>query len=135
MSEHPPEDLLRAARDAHDRAYAPYSHFKVGAALRLPDGRIVQGCNVENASYGLSICAERNAAFAAVAAGATAFVEAVVVGDTQGPVAPCGACRQVLAEFMDKGASIWLLGQDGSARRTNLGELLPLAFSPQDLGD
>ena len=133
MASAPPEDLLRAAREAQGRAYAPYSHFPVGAALRLVDGRIVGGCNVENASYGLSMCAERNAAFAAVAAGGTAFREALVVGETQRPIAPCGACRQVLLEFMDPSAPVWLVGRDGTARRTSLAELLPHAFSPRDL--
>ncbi len=128
----PPADLLRAAREAQARAYAPYSHFPVGAALRLEDGHIIQGCNVENASYGLSICAERNAAFAAVAAGATSFSEVLVVGETAGPIAPCGACRQVLLEFTEPDAPVWLVGREG-ALRTNLRELLPNAFSPRDL--
>lgn len=133
MADLPPDDLLQAAREAQGHAYAPYSHFLVGAALRLADGRIVQGCNVENASYGLSICAERAAAFAAVAAGQTTFSEALVVGETQTPIAPCGACRQVLLEFMDPQAPLWLVGQDGRSRCTSLGELLPHAFSPRDL--
>ena len=128
-----PQDLLQAAREAQARAYVPYSHFPVGAALRLPDGRIVAACNVENASYGLSMCAERSAAFTAVSSGAQAFAEALVVGETAGPVAPCGACRQVLLEFMDERAPIWLVGQGGNWRRTCLAELLPDAFSPRDL--
>ncbi len=133
MASAPPEDLLRAAREAQGRAYVPYSRFPVGAALRLRDGRIVGGCNVENASYGLSMCAERSAVFAAVAAGGAAFEEALVVGDTAEPIRPCGACRQVLLEFMDLSAPVWLVGRDGQARRTSLAELLPHAFSPRDL--
>lgn len=133
MPEELPEDLLRAARAAQTRAYVPYSHFPVGAALRLADGRIVAACNVENASYGLSMCAERSAAFAAVASDARAFTEALVVGETPGPIAPCGACRQVLLEFMDQQAPVYLVGQDGVWRRTSLAELLPEAFSPRDL--
>ena len=134
MPEELPQDLLRAAHGAQSRAYAPYSHFPVGAALRLPDGSIVAACNVENASYGLSMCAERSAAFAAVASGARAFTEALVVGETAGPVPPCGACRQVLLEFMDEAAPVWLVGQGDIWRRTSLAELLPQAFSPRDLG-
>ncbi len=132
MAETPPQDLLHAAREAQAKAYVPYSHFPVGAALRLADGRIVQGCNVENASYGLSMCAERNASFAAVTSGATSFREVLVVGETAGPIAPCGACRQVLLEFTDPAAPVWLVGRDGTLR-TSLAELLPHAFSPRDL--
>ena len=133
MSEEPPQDLLEAARQAQERAYVPYSHFPVGAALRLPGGRIVAAGNVENASYGLSMCAERSAAFAAASGGARKFAEILVVGETKGPIAPCGACRQVLFEFMDAAAPVWLVGQGGKWRRTSLAELLPNAFSPRDL--
>ena len=95
------EQLLDAATAVRLRAYAPYSNFQVGAALLAKDGRIFTGCNVENLSYGLTICAERNAIFAAVAAGVREFDAIAIVADTREPVSPCGACRQVMAEFGD----------------------------------
>ncbi|HEX7336997.1 MAG TPA: cytidine deaminase [Gemmatimonadales bacterium] len=123
--------LIAAARGAQTRAYAPYSHFRVGAALESTDGAVFLGCNVENASYGLTICAERAAVFAAVSAGVTRFRRAVVVSDVDPPAAPCGACRQVLAEFgLD-------LPIDGVGLKTavkwRLSELLPAAFGPEQL--
>ncbi len=93
------ESLIKSAWHARENAYAPYSHFSVGAALLAEDGRIFQGCNVENISYGLTNCAERVAIGAAVAAGVTKFQAVAVVADTSLPISPCGACRQVLAEF------------------------------------
>jgi cytidine deaminase len=93
------DELLVAARKVRDQAYAPYSRFPVGAALRTKTGLVFCGCNVENLSYGLTICAERNAIFAAVAAGQREFEAIAVVADSIQPVTPCGACRQVLAEF------------------------------------
>ena len=93
--------LIDAAIAARLRAYAPYSNFQVGAAVLAADGRIFTGCNVENLSYGLTICAERNAIFAAVAAGIREFSAIAIVADTRQPISPCGACRQVMAEFGD----------------------------------
>jgi len=123
--------LISAARTAQSRAYAPYSKFRVGAALEATDGTVFVGCNIENASYGLTICAERAAICAAVSAGATSFRRAVVVSDVDPPAAPCGACRQVLAEF---GLDLPIDGV-GSKRtvRWRLADLLPAAFGPEQL--
>jgi cytidine deaminase len=125
------DSLISAARSVQARAYAPYSHFRVGAALESSDGKVFLGCNVENASYGLTICAERSAVFAAVSAGATRFRRAVVVSDVDPPAAPCGACRQVLAEF---GLDLPIdgVGPKGTVRR-RLSDLLPAAFGPEQL--
>jgi cytidine deaminase len=125
------DSLIAAARSAQARAYAPYSQFRVGAALEGPDGSVFTGCNVENASYGLTICAERAAVCAAVNAGITRFRRAVVVSDVDPPAAPCGACRQVLAEF---GLDLPIEGV-GKERtvRWRLAELLPAAFGPEQL--
>ena len=101
MQELIPSALVPAAMAARQHAHAPYSNFRVGAAVATLDGRVFTGCNVENLSYGLTICAERNAVFAAVAAGVREFDAIAIVADTREPVSPCGACRQVLAEFGD----------------------------------
>jgi cytidine deaminase len=125
------DSLISAARSVQARAYAPYSHFRVGAALESSDGTVFLGCNVENASYGLTICAERAAVFAAVSAGVTRFRRAVVVSDVDPPAAPCGACRQVLAEFgLD--LPIEAVGSKGSVS-WRLSDLLPAAFGPEQL--
>jgi cytidine deaminase len=124
------DSLEAAARAAQGRAYAPYSQYHVGAALEADDGAIYAGCNVENASYGLTICAERAAVCVAVAAGACRFRRAVVVSDSDPPAAPCGACRQVLAEFGD--FEIAAVGPKRTLR-WRLTELLPAAFSREHL--
>jgi cytidine deaminase len=123
------QKLFRQARSAMKHAYAPYSHFHVGAAILLEDGRVFTGCNVENASYGLTICAERNAVFAAVAASARKpqIVAVAVVNHRGVPCSPCGACRQVLAEF-GPWATVWYLGAKGVVQRT-MQELLVDGFS------
>src|SRR6478609_10795047 len=95
----PMEALIAQARQVREKAYAPYSKFAVGAALRTKSGRVFCGCNVENISFGLTSCAERNAVFAAVAAGEMEFEAVAIVADSKEPVTPCGACRQVMAEF------------------------------------
>jgi cytidine deaminase len=125
------DSLISAARTAQAHAYAPYSNFRVGAALESHDGAVFSGCNVENASYGLTICAERAAICAAVSAGVTRFRRAVVVSDVDPPAAPCGACRQVLAEF---GLDLPIdgVGSRGTVR-WRLSDLLPVAFGPEQL--
>ncbi len=132
----PPADLIDAARAVQQRAYAPYSRFKVGAALRASDGRVFTGANVENASYGLGLCAERSALVAAISAGVPPrrFAQMVVVGDTPGPIAPCGACRQVMLELGGPHLPVWLANHAGVHRRTDPASLLPDAFDAQDLG-
>lgn len=116
--------LLAAAKAAREFAHAPYSNFKVGAALRGTDGRIYAGCNVENLSFGLTMCAERVAIGRAIADGTRDFVGLVVVADTATPVSPCGACRQVLAEF-DPEMEIHLFTLRGETQRFSLKELFP----------
>jgi cytidine deaminase len=121
--------LVAAARAVRSRAHAPYSKFRVGAAVRDERGRIHVGCNVENASYGLTVCAERNAVAAAVAAGARRIRAVAVVSGARPPVTPCGACRQVLAELGGADTEVLIAGATGAARRTTLGALLPRAFA------
>ena len=118
--------LIRAARDVQERAYAPYSHFRVGAALLGEDGTVYTGCNVENASYGLTICAERNAIFHAVACGCRHFTALLITGDSKDLTAPSGACRQVMAEFSIP--EIILVRPDDSYETFTLQQLLPLTF-------
>jgi cytidine deaminase len=124
--------LLEVARAVRANAHAPYSGFQVGAALRTRDGSIFAGCNVENVTFGLTICAERNAVAAAVSAGKTDFVALVVVTDAAPPAAPCGLCRQTLIEFVDD-LPVLLVNLDGEGRRARLAQLLPDPFTPRDL--
>ncbi len=121
------QQLLDQARQARERAYAPYSHFRVGAAALTTTGKIFSGCNIENASYGATICAERVAIFAAVAAGCRDLTSLAVITDTPEPAAPCGLCRQVLAEF-NPDCLVIMGTTSGLWRLANLKELLPLAF-------
>jgi cytidine deaminase len=122
-----PRDLFEAAMEARQRAYAPYSGFRVGAAVRDADGQVVGGCNVENASYGLSNCAERTALFRLVAEGGGKAVEMAVVAEGDGVVTPCGACRQVIMELAPD-ATLWLCHVDGRSVKRSPAELLPEAF-------
>ncbi len=123
-----PHKLIRVAEKALERAHAPYSNYKVGVVLLCSDGTVFKGCNIENASYGLTNCAERTAIFSAVAAGKTEF-KAIAITASQEPVPfPCGACRQVLAEFCGPGFPVYV-AQGDSYKSTTLGELLPHAFS------
>lgn len=124
--------LIEAARLASEAAYSPYSRFRVGASVLGEDGTIVSGCNVENASYGLTICAERNAVFAGVAQGMRVVWAVVIYTPTAEPTAPCGACRQVINEFGPEAEIVSVCDGPGVIRR-RLSELLPEAFGPGNL--
>jgi cytidine deaminase len=123
-------DLLVVARQAREQAYAPYSNFLVGAALLTRDGRHFGGCNVENASYGLCNCAERTALFSAIAAGCQPgdFLALAVIADTDNPVSPCGACRQVMSELCDDAMPVLLANLHGDTQETSVAALLPGSF-------
>ncbi len=124
------DDLLAQARVAREHAYAPYSHFHVGAALLTRDGRQFFGCNVENAAYGLCNCAERAALFAAIAAGCKPddFAALAVIADTPNPVSPCGACRQVMSELCHAAMPVLMGNLHGDIEQTTVATLLPGAF-------
>lgn len=124
--------IIAAARDASRNAYCPYSDFRVGAAALTDEDRIIAGCNVENASYGLTVCAERNAIFQAVAQGFTRFKAIAIYTPTSTPTAPCGACRQVLNEFAP-GAEVISVCNGPDVLRRTLSELLPDGFGPENL--
>lgn len=127
-----PADLLAAAREAFDNAYIPYSRFGVGAALRAEDGEVYAGANVENASFGLTRCAEQSAVQAMATAGARGFSEIVVYTESDEPSSPCGACRQVLFEFSPS-AAVYLVNHRGRVIKTSVDELLPGAFDARKL--
>ena len=130
--------LVGLACAARSRAYAPYSGFSAGAALLDADGRVGQGCHIENAAVGPTVCAERVALFKAVSEGVRSFEALAVVGGPAGEeiapyTTPCGVCRQVLREFCSDGFRVILASSDGSLRTTTLGELLPQGFGPENL--
>lgn len=128
------EELMNLAKEAQANAYAPYSNFKVGAALLLNDGNVIKGCNVENASYGLTNCAERTAMFAALAQGYKKedFKELAIFSSCNPPASPCGACRQVMVELMSKDGKVYV-GNDQGIIESNVSELMPLAFDKESL--
>lgn len=130
-----PTALLQLAAEARERAYVPYSHFQVGAALLDADGQVHKGCNVENAAYGPTNCAERTALFRAIADGHApgSFQAIAVIGDTEGPTAPCGVCRQVLVELCRPDMPVYLGNLKGEFLQTTVADLLPGAFTPKDL--
>ena len=131
MTELETQKLMDCAIKARENAYSPYSHFAVGAALLCEDGTLFEGCNIENASYGLTNCAERTAIFKAVSEGHVTFKALAVVADTEAPCAPCGACRQVVAEFK---IPIIIMGNlMGNVKIVTIEELLPFSFSESEL--
>lgn len=125
--------LIEEAKAARERAYVPYSKFKVGAVLMTKEGKVYGGCNIENASYGLTNCAERTAIFKAVFEGERTFEKMVIVGETDGPISPCGACRQVIAEFCEPDMPVILTNLNGNTQETTVSELLPGAFTGKDM--
>ncbi len=124
-----------AARAAAENAYAPYSNFRVGAALSCDDGEIITGCNVENASYGLTTCAERNAFATAIGQGKRNFSGIVVYTPLKKLLAPCGACRQVIAEFLPQDALVTLVNDFDESKSWTVEQLLPAAFTPAALNE
>lgn len=126
------EKLIKAAEETRRRAYTPYSKFKVGAAILTSEGKIFTGCNIENASFGLTICAERVAIFKAISEGYSNFKAIAIIGDTQKSCTPCGACRQVIMEF---GADIEVIMSNlkGEIKISRIDKLLPIAFKKNDL--
>jgi cytidine deaminase len=126
------DPLITAAIAAREKAFAPFSHFQVGAALEADDGTIIPGCNVESASYGLTMCAERVAIFRGVADGFRCFKRVAIVTDTPEPTAPCGACRQLLWEFAPD-AEVLLVNLTGKVMRYCVRELMPLGFDARQL--
>ncbi|WP_034550175.1 cytidine deaminase [Carnobacterium funditum] len=125
--------LVKEATEMLENAYVPYSNFPVGASLITDDGIIYSGCNIENASYGLSNCAERTAIFKAVSEGKKSFKQLVVTGKTNGPISPCGACRQVMVEFCEPDMPVLLTNTNGDKYETTVKELLPGAFQSEDM--
>ncbi|KZD43609.1 cytidine deaminase [Bacillus cereus] len=124
---------IEEANKMLSKAYIPYSKFPVGAALVTKEGKIYTGCNIENASYGLCNCAERTAIFKAVSEGERDFSYLVITGETEGPISPCGACRQVIAEFCDPKMPVLLTNVKGDEKEVTVEQLLPGAFSIEDL--
>ena len=129
------DELIERAKEARKLSYSPYSHFAVGAALLCKDGRVFIGTNVENSSYPLCMCAERNALYNAMMNGVKKedMVALALTADTDEPCSPCGACRQVISEIFPKDAPIYMANLKGDVKETTIEELLPFAFSSDDL--
>jgi cytidine deaminase len=127
------DQLIEEAKKAREKAYVPYSKFGVGAALLTADGKVYHGCNIENAAYSMCNCAERTALFKAYSEGDTDFQLLAVVADTDRPCSPCGACRQVISELCSKDMKVVLTNLKGDILETTVEDLLPGAFSPEDL--
>ncbi|MGF0070053.1 cytidine deaminase [Streptococcus orisratti] len=122
-------NLVDLAIKASQKAYVPYSHFPIGAAVRTKDGKVFTGCNIENASFGLTNCGERTAIFKAVSEGFTEFDEIAIYGTSKEPISPCGACRQVMVEFFEPSAQVTLISKNGKTLVTTVQDLLPYSFT------
>ena len=122
-------ELINLAVEVSQQAYVPYSHFPIGAVLLTKDGEIYTGVNIENASFGLTNCGERTAIFKAVSEGQRDFSELIVYGQTEKPISPCGACRQVMAEFFEPDLKLTLVAKDKTTVEMTVGELLPYSFT------
>lgn len=122
-------NLIELVVDNSKYAYVPYSHFSVSAILVTKSGQLYSGVNIENASFGLTNCAERTAIFKAISEGVRDFSEIIIYGETEKPISPCGACRQVMAEFFDKDLKVTLVAKDKSTVVMTVGELLPYSFT------
>ncbi len=127
--------LIEEAKKARNKAYTPYSKFKVGAAVVTKSGKIFHGCNIENAAYSMCNCAERTALFSAYAHDEKEFTTMAVIADTPGPVSPCGACRQVISELCSKDMVVILSNLQGDVQEITVKDLLPGAFSAEDLNE
>ena len=125
-------ELINLAIETSKKAYVPYSHFPIGAVVVAKNGQIFTGVNIENASFGLTNCGERTAIFKAVSEGVTDFKELIVYGETKHPISPCGACRQVMAEFFSKDLKVTLVAKDRSTVVMTVKELLPYSFTGLD---
>lgn len=125
--------LIQHALKAREKAYVPYSNFAVGAALLSEDGSIFLGCNIENAAYPVTVCAERTALFKAVSEGHRSFKAMAVIADTPGPVSPCGSCRQVMSELFPRNLPVYLSNLQGQYIETTVDKLLPGAFTSEDM--
>lgn len=132
MTEKEKLQLVESARTVQKNSYAPYSHFHVGAAVKAEDGNIYVGTNVENVSYGLTICAERSAIFNAVAHGVTRIIGIAVTSDSKTPTSPCGACRQVIREFSDDDTTVIMAASTGDMKIESIGALLPFNFTLEE---
>ena len=128
-------ELIKKAKDARELSYSPYSHFAVGAVVLTKDGQVFEGANIENSAYPLCMCAERNALYNAYMHGYKKddLVALALIADTDEPCSPCGACRQVISELFPKNAPIYMASLNGKEKETNIEELLPFAFSGEDL--
>lgn len=127
------EELVKIAKEMLEKAYVPYSNFPVGAALITKEGKIYKGCNIENAAYPVSLCAERVAIFKAISEGEKDFAALAVIANTERPVPPCGSCRQVMAEFFSKDMPVYICNEKMEVMETTVEGLLPFSFSKTDL--
>lgn len=128
-------DLIHTAIKIREQAYVPYSKFPVGAALLTKSGKVYTGCNIENAAYPVSCCAERVAIFKAISDGERNFTSLAVAADTKKPVSPCGSCRQVMSEFFDTNTNVHLTNLHNDIKTISMEELLPFSFQQEDLNE